>query len=316
MKQILIALVVIVSLHSCTKTITVDHDIHDTTYISQYQIKIDTFNRFSIVRDTVVIQDTHTDTVTQIKRDTLIVTTKKTDTLFKSFYDTVYLSKFIHDTVISVKTIVQKDTVFTTQIVQLHDTVSKYVYLHDTIDNFQKIFIHDTVIQINTITKVDTLTNYITANWLGYPVPAPGAGQLLYVYLDTIPGLVIHSIEFQNIFSWVPMPQMENYPYGLFTQDVTYFKFDNNPYVNDGRNLQIAVPGPMVCNIIINYDWTAETGASFRLDTFNPGPGIYSSWETHSPGGLGGSPGTVFKGQVATFQSINLPNVFQLTIAN
>lgn len=285
---------------SCTKYIDkVDtQTLHDTLW----RLQVDTVHTFAMVRDTVIKLDTHVDTITQVKHDTLFITTTKTDTLFKSFLDTVYLTKTFRDTVVK------------QVVIQLHDTVSKYVYLHDTINNFEKVFIHDTVVKITTTVQHDTVYRYYE-NAFGYPVPAKDSGQLLYIYLDTVPGFILKSIEFQNIYTFHQTPG--DYFQGIFSQDNTYTTLDVNPYTvnNPQVSYQLNIPGPMVCNIIITYDWTVETPVTFELDTFNPGPGIRSEWKTYSPGGLGGAPGTKFSNQ-AQFQSINMPRVFSMRITN
>jgi hypothetical protein len=279
--------IALISLNSCTKRIDVIHDIHDTLYLEP--VRVDTFHSVVTRIDTIVLHDNHTDTVVQIKHDTLILTKTTVDTLFRNLFDTVYLTKI------------------------LHDTVNKTVYVHDTINNYICIVKHDTVIQVVTVVQIDTVTNFIRTNWKNYPIPAPDSGQLLYVHFDTIPGLTITSIEFQNIYSWVP--EAGNSP-GFFSQDITLHApiftqvaFNGTPPVHDW---QIYVPGPMVCNIIITYDWNATFLPVFQLETFPTNPGVRTTWETYAPTGIPG-PHT---GQVSRLDYINLPTVFQMNITS
>jgi hypothetical protein len=280
--------IALILLNSCTKKIDVIHDIHDTIYLEQ--TRVDTFHIVVTRIDTVILHDNHTDTVVQIKHDTLILTKTTTDTLFKNIFDTVYLTK------------------------TLHDTVTKTVYVHDTINNYICVVKHDTVIQIVTVVQIDTVTNFIRTNWNNYPVPAPDSGKLLFIHFDTIPGLTITSIEFQNIYSWFPAAGSSP---GYFFQDVTYHApiftqvaFNSPPPFHDW---QIYLPGPMVCNIIITYDWDANTSHPvFQLETFPTNPGPRTIWETTAPGGLPGP----HMGQVSRLDYINLPTVFEMNIRN
>jgi hypothetical protein len=283
MKYVLFILVIasVAWFSSCTKTVNIEHDVHDTLYLTQ--IKVDTFHSIVIRTDTLIKQDNNTDTVIQVKHDTIIVTKITTDTLFKTLFDSIYLTK------------------------TTHDTVTKIQYSTDTVNNYITVLKYDTILKINTVTVTDTLYQYV--NPAGYPVPATDS-QFLFIYFDTIPGLVIHSLTFTNINSWIPVS-----PYkpgqGQYTQIFTC-----SPQYDLSEGWFVRVPTPMICNISIDYDWTAPGPVHFILNTFNLGPGIPSSWETSSPGGLGGSPGSVFHDYVAQFNYINLPVIGQLTIQN
>jgi hypothetical protein len=276
---------------SCTKKIDVLHDIHDTLYLQQ--VRVDTFHSVFTRIDTIVLHDNHKDTVVQIKHDTLILTKTTTDTLFKNLFDTVYLTK------------------------TLHDTITKTVYIHDTLNNCFTIIIHDTVIRIVTVVQIDTVTNYVRSNWLNYPVPAPDSVKQFFVHFDTIPGLTITSIEFQNIYSW----DLSAGSFGFFSQDITYnapiftqVAFNGPAPVHDW---QIYLPGPMVCNIIITYNWLdGVTFPIFQLETFPSNPGPITRWETTAPGGISQGPGSIHIGQTSRFDYINLPSVFEMNIRN
>ncbi len=331
MKQLFLGVFIFVSLQSCIKTMDVAHDTHDTIYLSRLQI--DTFTRTNTVTDTFVIHDNHADTVTQIKHDTLIIVKTRTDTLFKSFLDTVYLTRAIHDTTVQIVTVikhdtlqgnttvvVRHDTVINNVIVPVHDTVSKTVYLHDTLNNFVKVFIHDTVVKIDTVVTYDTVTNYVSVNYLNYPVPAPDSGKLLYIALDTVPGMVIHTIEFQNVFSWTPVAPIESHQ-GIFQQDKKYSldQSNLNPYAGSTKQYQLYIPGPMVANIIITYDYGVDAPQAvplFQFDTFNYGAGVQKVWQVYAPSGIASPPGTRYLNNTSTFSNIDLTQVFSLTIRN
>lgn len=265
---------------SCVKTMNVEHDFHDTVYLPS---TIDTVHIVVVRTDTVIKQDNHLDTVIQVKHDTVIVTKTTTDTLFRILYDSIYLTKISHD------------------------TITKTQYLTDTITNYITVIKYDTILKINTVTVTDTLYQYVNPS--GYPVPATDS-LFLSIRFDTIPGLVIHSITFTNVNSWVPV-----YPVkpgqGQYTQ-----VFTCSPRYDPYEGWFVRVPSPMICNISIDYDWTAPGPVNFILSSIPLGPGVTTSWETSSPGGLGGAPGTVFYDFGARLNYVDLPAVGLLTFQN
>jgi hypothetical protein len=303
MKKILFGFVLIVVFASCVKTNTI-HDLSvDTLYLpSLPHITIDTFNRSTIIVDTVVVHTT--DTVKQVAHDTLFITKTIYDTLFKSFLDTVYLTKQIHDTVVTVRTIIKNDTIINQQIVQVHDTVvksvvvqvhdtvNKTVFLHDTLDIIQKIFINDTVVKVNTITIRDTVLRFQQLD--GYPTPAVDSVTMLYMLDTANDGSNLYNrhvtLNYITFTSVVPSPDGS---YQTFTT-VPRYDTTREQYTNRLINAWIVVAPKMLCTITFNYDW--KNGCTFLLYSYSPfEQNPYTTYKATSPGKIASATGATTK---------------------
>jgi hypothetical protein len=280
MKQILILLFVVsfTGFTSCIKTVDVQHNFHDTVYLSP--LKPDTFRTTATQIDTVIRYDNHIDTVIQVRHDTMILIKTTTDTLYRFYADTVYLTRI------------------------LHDTVTKMVYLHDTLNNTRTIIQHDTVIRTNTVVVADTVYNYGSALGLNYPVPAKDSG-FIFITFDTVPGLTINNIEIVNLQSYVPGSGTDQ-TLPVYSQVSNYLPVY---YPNDGW--MIHPVGPMICNITITYSWTVPNYPAFMFQTFDH----QHSWNFQTSAKIGGSNGTVFTSK-AVFNYIDLSSIFFIYIKN
>ena len=280
MKQFLVLLFVVsvTGLTSCVKTVDVQHDIHDTVYLSP--LKPDTFRTITIQIDTVIKYDNHIDTVIQVRHDTLILIKTTTDTLYRYFLDTVYLTKI------------------------LHDTITQMVYLHDTVNNTRVVIQHDTIVQTNTVVVVDTVYNYGSALGLNYPIPATDSG-FIFITFDTVPGLTINNIEIVNLQSYIPGSRTDQTP-------PAYSQVNNYLPVNYPNNGWMIHPvGPMICNITITYTWTVPYYPAFMFQTFDH----QHSWNFQTSAKIGGANGAVFTSK-AVFNYIDLSSIFFIYIKN
>jgi hypothetical protein len=275
MKQLLLAALVIVSLVSCVKTKTIEHDIHDTL-LMQILAGVDTVNHFAIIHDTVTRSSVSSDTVQVVKHDTLYITTTRVDTLLRYFIDTAYITRTVHDTVIRVQTIVKVqhdttryadyDTVFIAKNVVVHDTVTRNVYLHDTVNYTSVVYLHDTIVRIDKVITHDTVLRYNSL----YPVPATDSVVMFY-YCDTpnhpyksIYGADSGAYVYVASFTFTSVIPSPDGTYQTFTAIPRYDTVTNRlsttriPYTGPGSVIHtwIVVAPKMLCTVTINYGWS------------------------------------------------------------
>ena len=224
----------------------------------------------------------------------------KTVDVFHDVHDTVFLSKPTTDTfrtvTIHTDTVVKQDNHVDTVIQVRHDTL---IITKTTTDT---LYQRDTIVQTHTVITVDTVYSLGYTIGVNYVVPATDSGRI-YIVWDTVPGLVINNIEITNLGSYIP--GSGQFP-GQYSQVSNYL-----PTYYDNLGWMIHPVGPMICNIVINYTYTAPYYPIFTFQTLDH----THSWSIQTSALTGGATGTQYTWR-AVFSYIDLTQVFFLQIRN